>query len=246
MSYGMKRISCTPEGIVQYPIHMHNNYEIMLYLSGEGYLRTDLGDVPFRRGTVVIVPPRIRHGSVSTNGFKNISVEGAFGGYLQGDSIEAFSDNESRDGERLATMLYENRYDNDRYTDALCAAYLCFLSKRVKGGNVMEEQVKRIAFDISKNALDPSIDLAAILVSSGYAADYIRSCFKKIVGKTPHSFLTELRIRHACFLIDVYKDKLSLSEIAERCGYLDYVHFSKKFRSIMGVSPRAYKDAYGG
>lgn len=243
MSYGMKRIHCTPAGIVQYPLHMHNNYEIMLYLSGEGHLRTDHGDIPFRRGTVVIVPPRIRHGSVSMNGFKNISVEGSFSGYLQGDSIEVFLDNESHDGERLATMLYENRYGNERYVDALCMTYLCYLSQRVRGGTATEEQVKRIVFDISQNALDPSIDLTAILKASGYAVDYIRSCFKKTIGKTPHTFLTELRIRHACFLIDVYRDRLSLSEIAERCGYLDYVDFSKKFRSIMGVSPRVYKKA---
>ena len=40
---------------------------------------------------------------------------------------------------------------------------------------------------------------------------------------------------------DIYQDNLSLSEIAEKCGYLDYVYFSKKFKSVMGLSPREYR-----
>ena len=59
--------------------------------------------------------------------------------------------------------------------------------------------------------------------------------------KKTNEFLTEIRIKHACFLIDIYHDELSLAEISERCGYLDYIYFSKKFKSIMDVSPREYK-----
>ena len=85
--------------------------------------------------------------------------------------------------------------------------------------------VKEIVFEISQQAFDSQIDLAFILSKSGYSEDYIRSCFKKITGKTPNEFLTDIRIKHACFLIDIYKNKISLSEISERCGYLDYIYF---------------------
>ncbi|MBQ9760845.1 MAG: AraC family transcriptional regulator, partial [Clostridia bacterium] len=69
-----------------------------------------------------------------------------------------------------------------------------------------------------------------------------RSCFKKITGKTPNEFLTEIRIKHACYLIDIYQDNLSLSEIAEKCGYLDYIYFSKRFKLVTGISPREYRN----
>ncbi|MBQ6894979.1 MAG: helix-turn-helix transcriptional regulator [Clostridia bacterium] len=75
---------------------------------------------------------------------------------------------------------------------------------------------------------------------SGYSEDYIRSQFKLFTGKTPVEFLTETRINHACYLIDIYKDSMNLSEISEKCGYTDYVYFSRQFKKVMGISPKNY------
>ena len=79
---------------------------------------------------------------------------------------------------------------------------------------------------------------------SGYAEDYIRAHFKRITGKTPNEFLSGIRIKRACFLIETYRDSLSLSQISEQCGYTDYVYFSKKFKSVTGMSPKEYKGTF--
>ena len=137
-------------------------------------------------------------------------------------------------------LIYDNRYGNSTYLSSLCAAYVYFLSQRFEVDGTIHKCVLSIMSEISNAALDPQINLASILSKSGYSEDYIRACFKKIAGKTPNAFLTEIRIKHACFLIDVYHNELSLTEISESCGYLDYVYFSKKFKSVMGTSPREY------
>ena len=235
------KINRTRDGVVQYPMHKHKNYEIMLYLEGEGYMSTELGNVPFQKGTVVIVPPNVAHGSVSKNGFRNVSVEGDFHGYFHFDTVKSFLDNDAEEGRILATMLYQNRYGNSAYLSSLCTSYLCFLSGYVEIDSAIRRSVQKIIAKISNNAFDSQIDLALILRESGYSEDYIRSCFKKITGKTPNEFLTDVRIKHACFLMDIYHDELSLAEISESCGYLDYVYFSKKFKSVMGTSPGKYK-----
>ena len=239
----VQRINRTQDGVIRYPMHTHKGYEVMLYLEGVGRMRTSLGDIPFREGTVVIVPPGVEHGSVSVCGFRNISVEGDFDGYFHFDTVKSFSDNAQRDGRRLAELLYENRYANAVYLSALCAAYACFLMQRFESESLLGERVRDAVLAISQNAFDSRIDLAKILSESGYSEDYIRSCFKKITGKTPNEFLTEIRIKHACFLIEVYGEALPLAEVAERCGYLDYVYFSKKFKETVGVSPRSYRNA---
>ena len=239
MSYTINR---TQDGVVQYPMHTHKKYEIMLYLDGEGYMRTELGNIPFETGTIVIVPPNIKHGSISENGFRNISIEGDFEAYFGFDTVKSFEDNETQEGKMLAEMIYENRYGNSAYLVSLCTAYVCFLMQRFELDSAMQRSVKKITDEISQNAFDPQIDLALILSQSRYSEDYIRSCFKKITGKTPNEFLTDIRIKNACFLIDIYKNKISLSEISERCGYLDYIYFSKRFKSVMGMSPREYRN----
>ena len=33
-----------------------------------------------------------------------------------------------------------------------------------------------------------------------------------------------------------------VAEIAEKCGYTDYIYFSRKFKQITGKSPRAYME----
>lgn len=236
------KINCTQDGVIQYPIHVHKNYEIMLYLEGKGYMHTELGDVPFKDGTIVIVPPNIKHGSISENGFKNISIEGDFEGYWHFDSVKSFEDNETREGKALAQFIYNNRYGNSNYLSSLCTAYAYFLTQRLDIGSTIHQCVSNIISEISENALDPQIDLMSFLSKSGYSEDYMRSCFTRITKKTPNKFLTEIRIKHACFLIDIYHNELSLTEISERCGYLDYVYFSKKFKSVMGMSPREYRS----
>ena len=239
MSYQINR---TRDGVIRYPMHAHKNYEVMLYLDGKGYMRTEQGDVPFCPGTVVIVPPNIKHASISENGFKNISVEGDFKGYWHFDRVRVFSDNATKEGEKIAQLIFDNRYGNSTYLSSLCTAYVCFLSQRFEVDGTIQKCVLGIMSEISKNAFDPQIDLALILSKSGYSEDYIRSCFRRITGKTPNAFLTEIRIKHACFLIDVYHHELPLSEISESCGYLDYVYFSKRFKSVVGMSPSAYRN----
>ena len=214
----------------------------MLYLEGEGYVSTDSGKIPFRPGTIMIVPPNIKHGSVSQSGFKNISIEGEFDRCLCFNEVKSLSDNESQEGKTLARMIYANRYGKSAYIASLCSAYIYFIMQRFELDSTMQKSVRQIIADISQNAFDSQVDLALILRGSGYSEDYIRSCFKETTGQTPNEFLTDIRIKHACFLIDVYHNELSLTEISERCGYLDYIYFSKKFKSLMGVSPREYKN----
>jgi AraC-like DNA-binding protein len=239
MSY---RITCTQDGVVQYPMHTHKEFEIMLYLEGEGYMRTELGNFGFKRGSIIIVPPNVRHGSVSEKGFKNISLSGEFRGYLNFDYVVCLGDNEAGDGTTLSKLIYENRYAAPSYLNALCLAYISFLLQRFEIKNQIYKSIGEIISEISENAFDSQIELSRILTRSGYSEDYIRACFKQITGKTPGEFLTDIRIKHACFLIDIYKGECPLSKIGEQCGYLDYVYFSKRFKAVMGMSPREYKD----
>ena len=129
------QINCTQDGIKVYPMHKHNNYEIMLYLQGTGYLRTQNRDYPFSPGSIIIVPPGMEHGSTSKNGFKNISISGKFENLLRFEYPVTLFDNKQNEGKILATMIYNNRHKNNDYVSKLCAAYLHFILQYISATN---------------------------------------------------------------------------------------------------------------
>lgn len=235
-------INCTDDGVKTYPLHSHKNYEIMLYLSGNGFLRTSKKQYPFSHGTIIIVPPYIEHGSTSKDGFKNISISGDFHHLLTFTEPVSLCDNKKLEGEMLAKMIFDNRYGNKNYLSSLSTSYIYYLLQNIQTENNIGMCVREIISEISNNAFNFNINTTDILLKSGYAEDYIRSHFKKITGKTPIEFLTEIRIKHACFLIDTSTETSSMAEISEQCGFTDYVYFSKKFKSIVGASPIDYKN----
>ncbi len=237
----MYNINQTAPNIIRYPLHSHQQYEIMVYLNGNGYLKTADKNYTFSPGTVIIVPPSKEHGSVSENGFTNISIEGDFENVLNNKNIVSFCDNQNSEITTLAKLIYNNRFKDKSFLASLCSAFIKLLLIETDIKSNIHSAVNTIVLKLSEQYYDSELDIRQILKSTGYAEDYIRSEFKKITHKTPTAFLNDVRIMQAAFLIDIYRGTLSLTEIAEKCGFNDYVYFSKKFKTIYNMSPSRYK-----
>lgn len=224
--------------------HKHINYEVITHLDGEGFVHTDELDIPVSPGKIVIIPSGTLHNAVSEGDLERIYINGDFGQIFNFSSPVAVSDNKEKEGTTLAKMIYNNRYENADFISSLSTAFAHFLMKNLQFDDNIGLTVKEIISEITNNFYDCNMDLCCILNKSGYAEDYIRSHFKRITGKTPTAFLTDVRIKHACYLIDIYKNTLSLGQIAEKCGYTDYIYFSRKFKQQTGISPQSYKNQF--
>ena len=223
------------------PPHKHKNYEIVVYTNGNGTIHVAEKDIAVGPGKIIIIPPGIVHcSSKSGADYERIYIIGPFNQVFHLTSPTVVLDNSANEGLLLAKMIYTNRYSNSEYVVALINAFTHFLLQNIKIENDIFLAIQNIVEEISNNFYDCNINLNALLKKSGYSEDYIRAQFKKITGKTPTEFLTEIRINHACYLIDLYKNSFSLADIAEKCGYIDYVYFSRRFKQIMGVSPQKY------
>ena len=234
-------VSITPEGTVSYPLHQHGQWEIMYYLSGRGFMQTESGNIPFEKGSIIIGPPNTFHGSVSENGFVNISVGGDFSQLFMFTLPIRLHDNEICEGKLLSELILNNRYGSEDYLSSLCSAYANFLLQSAKCESQIKQCIANILKQIDKNYTDPKLCVTELLIESGYAEDYIRSEFKKLTGSTPVRFLTQSRIDHAKNLLDIYGNNRTLTEIAEACGFNDVIYFSKKFKKLVGVSPDLYR-----
>lgn len=79
MSEKTFNISVTNDGVQVFPMHAHDAEEIVLYVEGEGVMRTNERDVTFFPGKILVIPRGIMHGSASDGYFKNVCVYCDFG-----------------------------------------------------------------------------------------------------------------------------------------------------------------------
>lgn len=231
-------ISITEDGVTCYPMHKHGFCEIMMYLEGTGCLRTEEGDIPFARGTAIIVPAYMMHGSVSENGFKNISIGGTFENLLLFD--QPISIHAAEDSKILSKLIYDNRFSDGVYINSLVKCYVSSLMQRFHSSSHMDHAIAEIMKTVSQNALNSDFSVTEVLHRSGYAEDYIRAKFKSATGKTPTEFANVIRIDHACRLMDIYGKALSVTELSEKCGFASVPYFSRVFRKIKNISPAQY------
>ena len=194
-------------------------------------------------GTILIVPPGVGHGSFCEGEIQRIYIRGEFRQSFSFTEPVLLRDNERSEGVRLARLLYENRFGNNEYLHALCTAFVQFLLMHMEVEDSLGRAVREVVLRLTHHFADADLNVGEVLRGSGYAVDYIRAHFRRITGRTPVEFLTDVRIRHACFLMEFDGGALTMAQIAEQCGYTDYVYFSKKFKALMGLSPRAYRAA---
>lgn len=225
------------------PPHKHNSYEIIVFTDHDNTFHTphEAFDVGF--GKIAVIPPGTVHYCTSPQkDFGQIYIRGISGQFLSLNEPIVILDNSDNEALHLARMIYQNRHTDPEYTGILIQALIHYLLRNIEVDDKVFSATKRIAEYISVHFRDSDINLNRLLNSSGYAEDYIRAKFKKNIGKTPTEFLTEIRITYACHLIDIYKDHISLSDIAERCGFTDYAYFSRRFKHIVGICPRQYME----
>jgi len=221
-------------------MHSHDYWEIIVYHLGQGTLFFGENSMHVKSGNIVIVPPKTLHCSNTQDQLKSFYLAGKMDSTFNFTSPFIFND-DSQEGVELCRIIFNNRFKKSEFLNSLCTAFLQFILQNLKIEDDKGVAVNKIIDEINFNFADATLDLNYLLKKSGYAEDYIRSHFKKVTGKTPVEYLTEIRITHAKQLINLYKNAMPLGEVALLSGFNDYVYFSRRFKSFTGVSPQDYK-----
>ena len=82
----------------------------------------------------------------------------------------------------------------------------------------------------------PVGELAALV---GISPSHLTALFRRATGGGPSAFHTGLKMAQARSLLDT--TTLSIAEISDSVGYRDPLYFSRRFRSLHGTSPTAYR-----
>jgi len=100
------------------------------------------------------------------------------------------------------------------------------------------ERLARIEAFVDRRLGGPiRIDQLAGVV--GMSASCFSRVFKASTGQTPHQFVVARRVQRARGLIASGR-RLTLAQIADRCGFADQAHLTRAFRRVLGTTPARF------
>lgn len=103
-----------------------------------------------------------------------------------------------------------------------------------------EGQRMRNVFEFTMNNFQNNITLQTIANEANMTKNAFCKYFKKRTNKTYIQFLNELRIEHACRLLQLNND-LSIIEIAEQIGFNNMSNFNRQFKALKKCNPSEFK-----
>ncbi len=117
----------------------------------------------------------------------------------------------------LSSFIYEKQYSDNE-------------------GNRM-----RNVFEFTMSNFSNNITLDAVSNQANMTKTAFCKYFKKRTNKTYFTFLTELRIEHACKLLLSPKE-LTITEIAFKSGFKNISNFNRQFKALKKYNPSSYKS----
>lgn len=92
--------------------------------------------------------------------------------------------------------------------------------------------------------LEAELDWESVAKTLGMTYENFRKSFAAAVGEPPARYRSQRRMEAAKSLL--FRNELTQAAIANSLGFHDEFHFSKRFKEMVGVSPREWRKLAGG
>lgn len=223
--------------------HTHPCYEIVITTKGQSCTHLENSAFEVQKGSLVFLPPNTLHWHTSQEGFADICLHTDQNPFGQTAPFSCLDTSNSL--VQLAEMANVNYLQKDNHYEAINIKLLeavCEYVVRLQGQQHKWDFVWKFKELLTQNLSNVHFDIAAASCQMGVSFDYMRHKFKDELGQTPLEYLTYIRIRQAKRLLE-HNPLYRVAEIAEMCGYSDPFYFSKTFKTLVGVSPREFRQS---
>jgi AraC-like DNA-binding protein len=101
----------------------------------------------------------------------------------------------------------------------------------------------RLARLLSRIDSEPAADfsIASMARAAGMSERSFQRRFREAAGHSPLDYVIRSRVRQARAMLEAPDSRLSITEIAFRCGFNDSNYFTRQFRRVTGGPPRRHR-----
>ena len=111
--------------------------------------------------------------------------------------------------------------------------------RKIQGGKLSAFYSREAVTFIEQN-YNRSITVEDMAKRCNLDRSYFGKIFKETIGQSPQEFLIHYRMAKAAELLKT--TSLSIGDISLQVGYTNQLHFSRAFKNVFALSPRAYRQ----
>jgi AraC family transcriptional regulator len=110
-------------------------------------------------------------------------------------------------------------------------------------GQLAPWQARRAREFLDAN-LDGDVSLASVAAECNLSVSHFAHAFRRTFGRPPHRWLMERRIDEVKKLL--LTSRLTLAEVASKCGFADQSALNRSFKRVLGESPGEWRRSRKG
>lgn len=103
------------------------------------------------------------------------------------------------------------------------------------------QRIKQMLHFIQEH-YEESITLIEIASAASISEREALRCFQKVLHDSPIAYLAKYRIGKAAQMLE--EEAISITEVAQACGFDDSGYFTKQFKRYMNMTPRTYRKQH--
>lgn len=238
------RISSSEKG------HYHNNFEIYFITKGNVTYFIDDRIYEVQAGDLVIIPDRVLHYTKYYGDRHSRKLINCSRRYIPSALLPTISTffylyrNPStvKDVLELFEKIEKEYTSPDSMSEEIITLYmhmLFYTLERNKENCIDVESQNRYtgeAVEYIKKNFSQKITLGEAAKNLSMSPEHLSRTFRKETGIGFNRYLNLIRLQHAETLLKT--TDMTVSEIAEACGFEDSNYFSHKFKELYGISPK--------
>jgi len=140
---------------------------------------------------------------------------------------------------RMARLVQRGDRESLRM-ESLCTELLATTATALESCLDLAPRWLKRALELLRDDCGRDLSLAEVARTAEVHPVHLTRVFRRHLRCTPGEYLRRCRLDRASALLT--RRSLSLSEIAQACGYYDQAHFCHAFKRAYGVSPKAYRE----